>query len=82
LTARPLRCRGRRRATSHSQGWYPALTLEHAKRNIIFHYKIDPVCGILTYQEQENHKLSEIHDRICTSYVIGPSEARAPRGRQ
>jgi ATP-dependent Clp protease adaptor protein ClpS len=59
VTARPLRCSSRRRARGHSLGRYPAPILEHAKRNIIFHYKIAPVCGILTYQEQENHKLSE-----------------------
>jgi ATP-dependent Clp protease adaptor protein ClpS len=27
--------------------WYHGLPLEHALRNIIFHYKIAPVCGIL-----------------------------------
>jgi ATP-dependent Clp protease adaptor protein ClpS len=40
--------------------WYHALPLEHANRNIIFHYKIAPVCGILIGNEKTTSPKSMI----------------------
>jgi hypothetical protein len=56
-------------ASALQRQWYHGLPLEHAIRNIIFHYKIAPVCGILSGTETLK---SEIHDLIRSPHVIGP----------
>jgi hypothetical protein len=53
---------------------YHALPLEHANRNLIFNYKIASVCGILI--GTGNQKLSEVHDYLRSSYLVGTPDAQ------
>jgi len=74
---------GRYARASDSLHWqrYHALPLEHDNRDLIFNYKIVSDCGILI--GTGNHKLSEVHDYLCSSYLVGTPDARCPaRGRR
>jgi ATP-dependent Clp protease adaptor protein ClpS len=57
-------------------GWYPGLPLEHANRIIIFHYKIAPVCGILS----GNKKIISPTSMILSGYQMS-SEFRPWQSR-
>jgi ATP-dependent Clp protease adaptor protein ClpS len=64
--------------------WYPGLPLEHANRIIIFHYKIAPVCGILSGNKKTTSPTSMIPSVHQMSSESRPWESRLwpPRGGQ
>jgi len=58
--------------------WYHALPLEHAKRDIIFHYKIAPVCGILIGNKKTTRPksmISSVHHSSWPSRTPGVPRA-------
>jgi ATP-dependent Clp protease adaptor protein ClpS len=54
---------------------YHALPLEHANRDIIFHYKIAPVCGILIANEKTTSCPESMNPFVCPPFS---SEHRTP----
>jgi ATP-dependent Clp protease adaptor protein ClpS len=61
--------------------WYPGLPLEHANRIIIFHYKIAPVCGILSGNKKTTSPTSMIPSVHHKSSESRPWESRPWRSR-
>ena len=58
---------------------YHALPLEHAKRNIIFHYKIAPVCGILIGNKKTTSCPESMTPSVRPIFSAEPRKSGPPR---
>jgi ATP-dependent Clp protease adaptor protein ClpS len=58
---------------------YHALPLEQANRNIIFHYKIAPVCGILIRNKKTTSCPESMTPSVCPIFSAEPGTSGPPR---